>query len=98
MTDALKRLRPVFGPDWPVFLGQFRADLRAQRAVLARPGAAAARQSAHVVAALAGTAGDEALAALARRCLAGDAAAADLVPGIDRLLARLDGLAAGADA
>jgi hypothetical protein len=100
MTDALDRLRPVFGPDWAAFLRQLRADLLVQRDVLAAPrDVGAERSAAHVIAALAGTAGDVALADAARGHLAetrGDASA--LLPPIDALLARLGRLAAGAPA
>lgn len=98
MTDPLDRLRLLLGPDWAVFLRQLSIDLGAQRATLAAPrDARAAENAAHVVVALAGTAGDETVVRAAKARSSG-AAAADLLPLLDALLARLERLARGASA
>jgi hypothetical protein len=98
MTDPLDRLRPLLGPDWAAFLRQLRADLGVQRATLAAPkDVRAAENAAHVVVALAGTAGDETVVRAARVRSSG-AASADLLPLLDALLARLDRLAGGSAA
>lgn len=98
MADALIRLRPVFGPEWPGFLRQFGADLRAQRdALVRRADPATVRAAVHVVVALAGTAGEQALVEAARLFLSGGASGvADVLAGIETLLLRIDDLARGA--